>query len=73
MVSMIHYHQLMKGLKMISKNIKQNYINGTLFGHLEIVEAKLKALSDYLNVNYCVEYDNKSKAKITVRERINHD
>lgn len=54
-------------------DIDQDYINETFFGHFRYVDAKLKALSDYLNIHYYVEYDEKGKAKITVKERSNHE
>lgn len=43
----------------------QNNINENFFGHFRYVEAKLKALSDYLNVHYYKD----EKGEIIVKER----
>lgn len=51
-------------MKEIDKTNQDN-INETFFGHFRMVEGKLKALSDYLNIHYCVD----EEGKINIKER----
>ena len=44
----------------------QEFINDTFFGHLRIIDEKLKALSDYLNIHY---YVDEKEHNVKIKER----
>ena len=48
-----------------------DWVTENILGHLRMIDKKLKALSDYLNINFEIKYGKKNKNKciLVVKEK----